>query len=96
MASSQEYHDYVLELLADVDGVRTRKMMGEYIVYLDDVVVGGIYDDELLLKPFECLDPLFPDVQRRLPYEGSKTMMIVVDSEDPTFLADAFKSLRGK
>lgn len=27
MASSQEYHDYVLELLADVDGIRTRKMM---------------------------------------------------------------------
>lgn len=45
MASSQEYHDYVLELLAGVDGIRTRKMMGEYIVYLDDVVVGGIYDD---------------------------------------------------
>ena len=66
MASSQEYHDYVLELLAGVDGIRTRKMMGEYIVYLDDVVVGGIYDDELLLKPFECLDSLFPDAQRRL------------------------------
>ena len=49
MASSQEYHDYVLELLAGVDGIRTRKMMGEYIVYLDDVVVGGIYDDELLV-----------------------------------------------
>lgn len=96
MASSQEYHDYVLELLAGVDGVRTRKMMGEYIVYLDDVVVGGIYDDELLLKPFERLDALFPDAQRRLPYEGSKTMMVVVDSEDPTFLAEVFEALREK
>lgn len=96
MASSQEYHDYVLELLAGVDGIRTRKMMGEYIIYLDDVVVGGIYDDELLLKPFECLDSLFPDAQRRLPYEGSKTMMVVVDSEDPAFLADVFESLRGR
>ena len=96
MASSQEYHDYVLELLAGVDGIRTRKMMGEYIVYLDDVVVGGIYDDELLLKPSECLDSLFPDAQRRLPYEGSNTMMVVVDSEDPTFLAEVFESLRGK
>ena len=88
MASSQEYHDYVLELLAGVDGIRTRKMMGEYI--------GGIYGDELLLKPFECLDALFPDAQRRLPYEGSKTMMVVVDSEDPTSPADVFESLRGK
>lgn len=95
-ASSQEYHDYVLELLAGVEGVRTRKMMGEYIVYLDDVVVGGIYDDELLLKPFECLDALFPDAQRRLPYEGSKTMMVVVDSEDPSFLTDVFETLRGR
>ena len=60
------------------------------------MVVGGIYDDELLLKPFECLDPLFPDAQRRLPDEGSKTMMVVVDSEDPTFLAVVFESLRGK
>ncbi|MEI3376332.1 MAG: TfoX/Sxy family protein [Coriobacteriales bacterium] len=94
MASSNEYHDYVLELLANVEGVRTRKMMGEYVLYLDDVVVGGIYDDELLLKPNQCLDAFFPDAQRRLPYEGSKTMMIVVDSEDPSFLADVFESLR--
>lgn len=95
MASTSEYHDYILGLLSGVEGVSSRKMMGEYIIYLDGKVVGGIYDDEFLLKPNERLDSFFPDASRRLPYEGSKTMMIVVDSEEPSFLEGVLEALRG-
>lgn len=94
MASTQEYLDYVLELLADVDGITTRKMMGEYLIYLDGRVVGGIYDDSFLLKPDDRLDTFFPDAQRRLPYEGSKTMMIIVETDSPSLLNDAFEAIR--
>lgn len=50
MASSRDYLDYVLELLSGVDGLTTRKMMGEYLLYSDGILFDGIYDDCLLIK----------------------------------------------
>lgn len=50
MASSRDYLDYVLELLSGVDGLTTRKMMGEYLLYSDGILFGGIYDNRLLIK----------------------------------------------
>lgn len=94
MASSEEYLEFVLEMLASVEGVTTRKMMGEYMLYLDGKVIGGIYDDELLLKPDSRLDALVSDAQHRLPYEGSKTMMLIVDSEDPAFVSSLVEAVR--
>ena len=51
MASSKEYLDFVLDQLSGLDGVSFRLMMGEYILYYRDKIVGGIYDDRLLIKP---------------------------------------------
>ena len=50
MASDREYLEFILEQLAELDGVRARAMMGEYILYYRDRVIGGIYDDRLLVK----------------------------------------------
>ena len=47
MASDRGYLEFILEQLADLDGVRARAMMGEYILYYRDRVIGGIYDDRL-------------------------------------------------
>lgn len=94
MASSEEYLNYVLEMLSDVEGVSHRKMMGEYIIYLDGKVIGGIYDDEFLLKPDDRLDALVPDANRRYPYEGSRTMMVIVDSEDPATVCELVEAVR--
>lgn len=51
MASTKEYLDYVLEQLSDTEEISWRPMMGEYILYGRGKVVGGVYDDRLLLKP---------------------------------------------
>lgn len=50
MASDRGYLEFILEQLAELDGVRARAMMGEYILYYRDRVIGGIYDDRLLVK----------------------------------------------
>ena len=50
MASSKEYLDFILEQLSGLDGISHRAMMGEYIIYFRDKIVGGIYDDRLLVK----------------------------------------------
>ena len=53
MASSREYLEFILEQLSGLDDISYRAMMGEYIIYYRGRIVGGIYDDRLLVKPCE-------------------------------------------
>ena len=51
MASNKNYLTFVLEQLSDLDDISYRAMMGEYILYFRGKIIGGIYDDRLLVKP---------------------------------------------
>ena len=42
MASSKDYLDFVLEQLAELEGISFRPMMGEYVLYCGGKVVGGV------------------------------------------------------
>lgn len=86
MASTKEYLDFILEQLSEAEGVRTRAMMGEYILYCRGRVVGGIYDDRFLIKPTKSALAMMPDAERELPYEGAKEMLLVDRVEDRDFL----------
>ncbi|MBR4984942.1 MAG: TfoX/Sxy family protein [Proteobacteria bacterium] len=77
MASHKDFLDYVLGQLADLREVRYRAMMGEYVIYYRDKVVGGIYDDRFLVKPTRSALAMMPDAKRELPYEGAKEMLLV-------------------
>ncbi|MBR2583645.1 MAG: TfoX/Sxy family protein [Oscillospiraceae bacterium] len=80
MASTREYLDFVLEQLSALDGVRTRAMMGEYVLYCSGKVIGGVYDDRLLLKPtpgaLRLLEESGLTPQYDIPYPGAKEMLI--------------------
>ena len=90
MASTNEYLQYVLDVLRNVSGVTHRKMMGEYLLYSDGILFGGIYDDRLLLKDVPAARKTFSIEQ--IPYEGAKPMLLV-DSEDPTLVATVIESM---
>ena len=75
MASSKEFVRFVLEQLSALGDVSVRPMMGEYVLYCRGRVVGGIYDDRLLLKPTVSALTLMPDAGRDIPYEGAKEML---------------------
>lgn len=75
MASTPEYLEYVLDLLSDVPEVSTRKMMGEYLLYAQGTLVGGVYDDRLLLKDTPATRAALPTLE--VPYEGAKPMRLV-------------------
>ncbi|MBP5767815.1 MAG: TfoX/Sxy family protein [Fibrobacter sp.] len=82
MPSSEKFRDYVLsqfkgELLDGGFRVTTRKMMGEYILYADGKVFGGIYDDRLLVKPVSAAKAMLPNAKKQLPYDGAKPMLRV-------------------
>lgn len=79
MATSKEFHDYILENLQKIGHISTRKMMGEYLVYFQDKLIGDICDNCFLLKPTESVLQLMPNAERAYPYDGAKTRMVVVD-----------------
>ncbi len=86
MATSKEFHDYIVENLRKIGEVSTRKMMGEYCVYYQNKLIGDICDNCLFLKPTESVLRMMPDAERDYPYEGSKTQMVVVDDVENTEL----------
>ena len=93
MASSKEYLDFVLEQLSLLNGVSHRAMMGEYILYCQGKVVGGIYDDRFLVKPTASAEAMLPEAAREAPYEGAKEMLLVDNIEDREFLRDLLEAM---
>ena len=87
MASSKEYVDFILE---QCEGLSTRAMMGEYVLYYGGKVVGGVYDNRLLVKPTSSAKRLMPNAPMELPYEGAKEMLLVENMEDKVFLPSLF------
>ncbi len=81
MATTKEYHDFVTDLISPRANIRTRKMMGEYLLYYNDKHIGGFYDNRFLLKPVKELKEICPDGRYEIPYEGAKEMFLV-ESED--------------
>ncbi|MBS7263443.1 MAG: competence protein TfoX [Eubacteriales bacterium] len=81
MASSKEYMTYIAEQTA-CDELSWRPMMGEYLLYYRGRVIGGIYDDRLLLKPTAAAKSLLPDAPREIPYPGAKEMLLVSEVDD--------------
>ena len=86
MATSKDFHDYVMEQLSRAGEVSSRKMMGEYCVYYRGKMVADICDNQLFLKPTPSVLRLLPDAPRAYPYEGSKTLMAVVEDVENTDL----------
>ncbi len=93
MASSKEYLDFVLEQLSELENVTYRAMMGEYIIYYRGKIVGGIYDDRLLVKPVKSAISLMPDATYELPYDGAKEMLLIEDVDSKDFLTKLFNAM---
>lgn len=90
MASSKEYLTFILEQLSDLEGISYRAMMGEYIIYYHEKIVGGIYDDRLLVKPAVSL---MPNAIYELPYDGAKEMLLVDNVDNKDFLTRLFVAM---
>ena len=88
MASSREYLEFVLGQLSGLEEIMHRAMMGEYILYYRGRVIGGIYDDRLLVKPVPAAVSRMPEAPRELPYEGARPMLLVGNVDDREFLTE--------
>lgn len=75
MPSDYNYLEYVLDLLREVDGLSYKKMMGEFLLYSDGILFGGVYDNRFLLKKTKSLSN--HDLSEEIPYQGAKSMYLV-------------------
>lgn len=86
MATTKEYKDFILEQLNLLDNVNCRAMMGEYLLYYNGVLFGGIYDNSLLVKMVDGNKKY--NMQEQIPYENAKPMYLVDDIDDKEILRE--------
>ena len=93
MASSKEYLPYILEQLSGLEEITYRAMMGEFILYYRGRIVGGIYDDRLLVKPVKAALSAMPSAVYEPPYDGAKPMLLVEEVDSKEFLTGLFTAM---
>ena len=93
MASSKDYLEFILGQLSELEEITYRAIMGEFIIYYRGKIVGGIYDDRLLVKPVKSAISYMPTVSYELPYEGAKEMLLVAEVDNKGFLAGLFGAM---
>ena len=86
MASTKEYRDFILEQLSLLDNISYKAMMGEYLLYYNEVLFGGIYDDRLLVKIVDSNKKY--NMEEAIPYDTAKPMYFVSDVDNREILKD--------
>ena len=93
MPSSKEYLNFILEQLSLLKDIAYKPMMGEFLLYYRGKLVGGIYDDRLLVKPVRSALSYLSQAEYSLPYEGAKEMLLVDNVDDKVYLAGLFEAM---
>ena len=93
MPSSKDYLQFIAEQLSDLEEITYRTMMGEYIIYYRGKIIGGIYDNRLLVKPVKAAADYMPKSVYEQPYDGAKEMLLVEEIENKEFLTGLFKAM---
>ena len=95
MASTKEYRDFILEQLSLLDNITYKSMMGEYLLYYNGTLFGGIYDDRFLVKKVHNNEKYH--MQDAIPYENAKLMYLVDDVDNmenlKNIVLDTYKDL---
>ena len=86
MSSSKEFRDFILEQLRKLNNISCRAMMGEYILYYNNKIFGGIYDDRFLIKKTKSNKKY--SLCEEIPYPNAKPMYMVVNLDDIEYLQE--------
>lgn len=72
MACSADFIEFVCEVLAPLGDVRARKMMGEYVIYVNGKCVITACDNMTFIKKLPCIAGMMADAECGCAYEGAK------------------------
>lgn len=93
MSSSKEYLNYLMDSIGNNAHVRARAMMGEFLLYYREKLIGGVYDNRLLLKPVDAAKKMLPSAEMVQPYDGAKEMLLVDNTDNGEFLNTVFEAM---
>lgn len=93
MASSKDYLGFVMDQLSSLDDITYKTMMGEFIIYYQGKIIGGIYDDRFLVKTTKAAIEMMPDAPLEIPYEGAKEMLLVEEIDNKDFLNELLNAM---
>ncbi len=82
----KEYKEFILEQLDLLDNITCKAMMGEFLLYYNDVLFGGIYDNRLLVKIVDTNKKY--NMGEAIPYESAKPMYLVDDVDNKELLKE--------
>ncbi len=80
MATKKDYRDFILEQISDLEDIICRPMMGEYLLYYQGVLFGGLYDNRFLVKKTD--DNAKFNLSEVIPYPHAKPMYQIEDVDD--------------
>ncbi len=84
MATTKDFRDFITEQLEILDHITCRPMMGEYLLYYNGILFGGIYDNRLLIKIVNSNQKYC--LATEIPYKGAKAMYLVDNIDDQHLL----------
>ncbi len=86
MASTKDYRDFIIDSLSLLDNITYKSMMGEYLLYYNGLLFGGIYDDRFLVKKTDSNKKYH--MEEVIPYDKAKTMYLVSDVDNQDLVKD--------
>ena len=96
MATSKEYKKFILDQLSLLDDIVCKPMMGEYLLYYKNILIGGIYDERLLIK--ETNSNKKYKLSEKIPYDGAKLMYLIDNLDDKeelrSIIIDTYNALK--
>ena len=86
MSSTKDYRDFIIDQLSLLEEITYKPMMGEFLIYYKDTLIGGIYDDRFLVKITETNKKY--NLKESIPYESAKPMYMIEDVDNKELLKE--------
>lgn len=83
MPCSSEFIDFIVDVLSPLGEVRYRKMMGDYVIYLNEKCVITACDNNAFIKKLPCIADLMTDAEVGCAYKGAKEGYILSFEDQP-------------
>ncbi len=77
MACTVEFIEFLCETLRPLGEVRSRKMMGDYVIYVNEKCVITACDNIAYAKKLPCIADLMAEAETGYPYQGAKEAYIL-------------------
>ncbi len=77
MACTNEFIEFLCDILRPLGEVRSKKMMGDYVIYVNEKCVITACDNNAYVKKLPCIADMMADAETGSPYQGAKEAYIL-------------------